>query len=293
MAVVQRGREVAIDRGALTAAFPDPSRCLALFIHGLAANEDWWRRHAERHYGDPHTTYGSRLQEDLGCTPLYLRYNSGLHVSENGRQLAHLLDRLVAAWPVPVDELIIVGHSMGGLVARSGCHQARAAGHDWIRRVRHLVYLGSPHLGAPLEKAANVGAWALGLSDVTRPLARVVNARSVGIKDLRFGSLIEDDWRDADLDALLVDRTGDVPFLESAHHYFVAATVTRDPRHPLGVAVGDLLVREPSAAGRGRSRRLRFPIDNGRHLGPMTHFDLVNHPDVYEQLRRWLGECRR
>jgi hypothetical protein len=178
---------------------------------------------------------------------------------------------------------------MGGLVARSGCHYGRQAGLAWSRLVRHVVFLGSPHLGAPLEKVANVGAWMLGLSDVTRPFADALNARSAGIKDLRFGSLRDEDWQGADLDALLVDRTGDVPFLDGAAHYFVAATVTSDPAHPLGFAIGDLLVREPSAAARGRIRRVRFPLEHGRHFGPMNHFELLNHPDVYDQMRRWLA----
>ncbi len=293
MGLRHRGQTLPLDRATLAAAFPDASPRLALFVHGLACTETLWQLHAERHYGNRHTTYGSRLQADLGYTPLYLRYNTGLHVSDNGRQLAHLVDRVVAEWPVPVDELIVVGHSMGGLVARSACHYGQQDGLDWVRRVRHVIFLGAPHLGAPLEKAANVTAWLLGLTDITRPFADALNARSAGIKDLRFGALRDEDWQGVDLDALLVNRTGDVPLLESADHYFVAATVTRDPRHPLGVAVGDLLVRETSASGRGRLRRIQFPLENGRHLGPMNHFELLNHPDLYDQMRRWLeGACR-
>lgn len=292
MELRHRARPLRLDRGALAAAFPHASRRLAVFIHGLAGNESLWRWHAQRHYGNRHTTYGSRLQADLGYTPLYVRYNSGLHVSDNGRQLARLLDRVVTEWPAPVDEIVLVGHSMGGLVTRSGCHYAREAALDWVRLVRHVVFLGSPHLGAPLEKAANITAWLLGLGAITKPLADALNARSVGIKDLRFGSLLDEDWQDADLDALLVARTGDVPLVEGADHYSVVATVTRDPRHPLGVAVGDLLVRQASASGRGRLRRTRFPLGDGRHFGPMNHFELLNHPEVYDQLRDWL-EGRR
>jgi pimeloyl-ACP methyl ester carboxylesterase len=281
------GRHVALTRDALGAAFPTASPRLAIFVHGLACNESWWQLHAQRHYGNRHTTYGTRLQKDLGYTPLYVRYNTGLHVSENGRQLAHLLNGIVTAWPLPVEELILVGHSMGGLVNRSGCHYGREADLDWVRLVRHVVYLGSPHAGAPLEKAANVTAWLLGLSEITRPLAAALNARSVGIKDLRFGALLDAHWRGADPDVLLVDRTGEVPLLTGAHHYFVAATVTRDPSHPLGLAVGDLLVREPSASGRKRLQRSQFPLANTRHFGPMTHLELLNDPDVYEQMHRW------
>ncbi len=284
------GRPVSPDRASLAAAFTSASPRLAVFIHGLACDESLWRRHAERHYANRHTTYGTRLQADFGYTPLYVRYNSGLHVSDNGRQLARLLDQIASEWPVPVDEILLVGHSMGGLVSRSGCHYGHEAAHGWVRSVRHLVYLGSPHLGAPLEKAANVAAWLLGLTEVTRPFADLVNGRSVGIKDLRFGSLRDEDWQHTDLDALLANRTGDVPLLESANHYFVAATITRDAHHPLGVAIGDILVREPSAAARGRLHRVQFPLGNGRHFGPMNHFDLLNHPDIYEQMCRWLAK---
>jgi len=289
MGLRHRGRTVPPERAALAAAFPGATPRLAVFVHGLACNESLWELHAERHYGNRHTTHGSRLQADFSYTPLYVRYNSGLHVSDNGRQLARLLDQVVTEWPVPVDELILVGHSMGGLVVRSACHYGQAGGLDWVRGVRHVFFLGAPHLGAPLEKVANVTAWFLGLTDITRPFADALNARSVGIKDLRFGALLDEHWQSEDLDALLVDRTGNVPLLEGATHYFVAATVTRDPRHPLGVAVGDLLVRQASASGRGRTRRIQFPLENGRHFGPMNHFELLNHPDLYDQMRRWLG----
>ena len=290
MSVRRAGRSVAIERQALAASFAAPSPRVAVFVHGLACNETAWQLQAERHYQNRQTTHGSRLESDLGYTPLYVRYNTGLHISDNGRRLAQLLDRLVAEWPVPIEELVLVGHSMGGLVVRSATHYGAAF--DWVRRVRHLFFLGAPHLGAPLEKVANVSAWLLGLVDVTRPFAAVLNGRSGGIKDLRFGSLRDEDWQDVDLDALLANRTGEVPLLESAAHYFVGATVTRDRRHPLGVAVGDLLVREASAFGRGRVRRVQFPLEHGRHFGPMTHFGLLNHPDVYDQMRRWL-EGRR
>lgn len=280
------GCALPIDRAALRAAFPCPPPRLVLFVHGLACNETLWWRGSEQHYGDAQTSYGTRLQRDLGYSALYLRYNTGLPIAENGRRLSALLERLLSEWPVPVTELTLVGHSMGGLVIRSA---AAAAGEcDWTRQVRHCVYLGSPHLGAPLEKAANVVGWLLGLTDVTRPLARLVNQRSRGIKDLRFGTLREDDWQGVDVDGPLAGATSELPLLPGAAHYFVSATVTRDPAHPLGLVVGDLLVREASATRRSRRHRQTFALDNGRHFGAMSHLALLNHPDVYDQLRAWL-----
>jgi hypothetical protein len=112
-----------------------------------------------------------------------------------------------------------------------------------------------------------------------------VNLRSVGIKDLRYGSCIEEDWLDHDPDELLRCRCGEVPFLPNATYCFVAATL----RPPLGTLVGDLLVMRGSASGSGRTRRIPFEIDNGRHLDGLNHFQLLNHPSVYEQIRAWLS----
>src|SRR5919197_11069 len=214
-------------------------------------------------------SYGALLRDELGYTPVYVRYNTGLHVSHNGRALAATLKRLVAGWPCEAEEVTLIGHSMGGLVARSACHY----GDGWTDSLRHVFCLGTPHLGAPLEKAANVAGWALSRVPESKPFANVVNLRSAGIKDLRFGSCVEEDWLDHDPDELLRDRCGEVPFLPNASYYFVAATLDG----PLGSLVGDLLVRLPSSSGNGRTRRIPFEIDNGRHLGGLNHFHLLNH----------------
>jgi hypothetical protein len=154
--------------------------------------------------------------------------------------------------------------------------------------VRHVFCLGSTHLGAPLEKAANVAAYALSRLPETRPLAKLVNGRSVGIKDLRFGSCAEEDWCDCDPDEFLRDRCTEVPFLECATYYFVGATITQST----GSLVGDLLVRYPSASGSGRQRRIPFDVDKGMHLAGAHHLQLLNHPAVYEQLVSWLAAGR-
>jgi pimeloyl-ACP methyl ester carboxylesterase len=284
MSIRQGRADVAIDRPGLATAFPRAASRLAIFIHGLCETDEAWRM-----FGDPARPYGSRLERDLGFTPLYLRYNSGLHISDNGRQLSRLLAAVLASWPTEVEELVLIGHSMGGLVARSACRYGELAEEPWVADVRHVFCLASPHLGAPLEKAANVGGWALGRLPETRPLARIVNGRSEGIKDLRFGYLVDEDWEGRDPDALLDDNRHHIPFLETANHYYVGATLTRDRHHPLGHLVGDLLVRLPSASGEcTRGERIPFEIDNGHHAGGLTHFHVLNDPDVYRQIRRWL-----
>ena len=278
------GESVALDAGSLNAAFPDPTARLVVFLHGLMGNEFYWDW-GGAHPGD---TYGARLASDLGRTPVYLRYNTGLHVSENGRSVAALLQELVQAWPVEVQELALVGHSMGGLIARSACHQASETGRGWTERVRHVVSLGTPHLGAPLERGAHVAAEALHALPETRMLGAFLRRRSAGIRDLRHGSLVDEDWRDRDPNALRAAACKEVPLLQGATHFFVSATITRSPHHPLGRLLGDILVLTPSATGRGRTRRIPFQAEHGHHVSPAHHLALLNHPEVYEHLREWL-----
>ena len=291
LTVRRHGKDVVPDSAGLAAAFPDATPRLVVFVHGLCETEDAWHllplaRGAE---GSVRRSYGSRLRDELGYTPVYVRYNTGLHVSDNGRRLAQVLDHLVQSWPVPVAEVALVGHSMGGLVARSACHYGEVDGHAWTEPLRHVFCLGTPHLGAPLERAANAFGWALGRLPETRPFAQVVNGRSAGIKDMRFGNCVEEDWCDCDPDEYLRDRCREVPFLPTAAYYFIGATLTREPDSRLGSIVGDLLVQFPSASGNGPKRRIPFEIDKGFHVGGLNHLQLLNHPAVYDQLRTWLA----
>ncbi len=282
MTVRRSNRDVAIGADTLATAFPDATPRLAVFLHGLCETDEAWRLAASRH-----VPYGSRMQTELGYTPLYLRYNTGLHISENGQTLAALLDELSAAWPVEVQEIVLVGHSMGGLVSRSACHYGAES--DWTGNVRHVFTLGAPHRGAPLERAANAASSALRAVPETRPFANVLNRRSVGIKDLRYGYLVDECWLDQDCDAFLSNTGREVPFLRSANHYFVCATLSREADAPVGRLIGDLLVLPASAWDHdGRGQRMRFPVHQYRHVGAVTHFDLLNHPAIYEQMRNWL-----
>jgi pimeloyl-ACP methyl ester carboxylesterase len=281
------GAPVALERAALRAAFPEPAERIVVFLHGLMGTEfywDWGTREAGKNYG-------ARLADDLGCTPVYVRYNSGRHISENGLSVAALIEQLVDAWPVKVREIALVGHSMGGLVARSACHRATTAGRRWPELVGHIITLGTPHLGAPLEQGAHVAAAALYALPETRMLGAFLRKRSAGIRDLRHGSLVDEDWRGRDPEALRAAACKEVPLLAGATHCFVSATVTREPRHPLGRLVGDTLVLVPSASGRGRTRRIPFKDEHGHHVGSTHHLALLNHPEVYERLRGWLAEA--
>jgi len=290
MEVRRGGTAVPVTPEGLASAFPDASSRIAVFVHGLCETDEAWRQLPLGGDRTGRRTYGERLRDELGFTPVHVRYNSGLRISRNGRELAVLLDELVHGWPTSVTELVLVGHSMGGLVARSACHYAEQDARRWTGAVRHVFCLGAPHLGVDLEKGVNVIAWVLGRVPETRGLSSFLNARSVGIKDLRFGACVDEDWRDSDPDEFLRDRCHEVPFLPGANYYFVAASVRKGP---LGSLIGDLLVRTPSASGRGngKGRRTPFEVDSGLELTGLNHFELLNHPAVYEQIRTWLSRA--
>jgi len=290
MTVRSGGHDVAPVRDELAAAFPAGGGDLVVFLHGLCETDRAWWRHAEQNFGDPASSHGSRLAALTGATPIYLRYNSGLHISDNGAQLATLLGALVAEWPVEVTSLTLIGHSMGGLVIRAACCLGLEESQQWVPAVRRIVYLGSPHLGAPLEVAATAAGVALRRLPETKPLATALASRSVGIKDLRFGDIRPDDWADVrDPDAWRQAPTECAPLLESAEHFYIGATLTREPDHFVARIIGDALVTFPSASGDSPRRKLALEVDRGRHLGGLNHFDLLNHPRVWELLAAWLA----
>jgi pimeloyl-ACP methyl ester carboxylesterase len=266
MAIRIDGTPVGVD------AFPQPTPRLVVFLHGLMETEFSWGGHAN---------YGSRLAQEAGWTPVYVRYNSGLRISQNGRSLAQLLGRTIAEWPVEVEEIALVGHSMGGLVCRSAAYRASEDRMSWVKNVSHIVSLGTPHRGAPLEEIVHVGSAALNALPETQPVARFLRRRSGGIRDLRRGSLVDEDWQGRDPDALRAAACQEIPLLDGAKHCFVSASLTRSPRNPLGRLVGDMLVLGSSAAP--------WREEEAFHLPGAGHFALLNHPRVYERLREWLA----
>jgi hypothetical protein len=265
MAVRRNGADVSPEREALVEAFPGATGRLVFFLHGLCENESYWNRHRER----TGTTYAAMLAE-RGWTPLMLRANTGLPLRENGAALAGLVQRLVEEWPVEVTRIALVGHSLGGLVARAAGAVVSDAEPRWADLVTDVVTLGTPHLGAPIAWGIGHGSRGLSLLPETAPFGRILDWRSRGVHDLVHG------------------LREDVPPLPHARYHLVSATVTRSERHPVGHVVGDLLVRPRSAYGRDRGRTL-FPDADVLHVGRTDHFGLLNHPDVHTALRRWLA----
>ena len=259
---------------ALAEALPNATPRVAIFVHGLATTEWSWCLEAESRFGDPEANFGTLLARDLGFTPLFVRYNTGREIADNAILFAELLERLAASYPVPIDDLTIVGHSMGGLITRGACAHGEARGLSWVERVTRVFYLGSPHTGAPFARFGQGAADIFGAIDLpgTQILARIIEGRSAGVQDLSAGHA-----------SILDPERGRLPLPHASHH-FVASTLTEDPDHPVGRFFGDLLVRVPSAQG-GAERRA-FPVVQRSHHGGVWHHQLQTHPAVYEEILR-------
>jgi len=279
----QGGRPLTLDRGALRGTVHRPSGRLLVMIHGLCMNDLQWNRGEHDH--------GSALADGLGYTPLYLHYNSGQRVSVNGRELAATMERLVREWPVSVQEVAIVGHSMGGLVARSAFHYAVEAGHTWPDLLGHLVFLGTPHHGAPLERAGNRFNAICGISPYTAPIARIGARRSAGVQDLRFGNLLDEDWQHRD-GGHAHDGRRPVPLPEDVRCFAIAASLRREPGARGGWRGGDGLVPVWSALGQhlDRRRTLRIPAGHRFVAHGSNHFDLLGSSEVHARIRAWLSD---
>jgi hypothetical protein len=283
MGLRRHGAPLVLETAAIRAAIPRPTRKILIQAHGLCMSDLHWAR-------DGHDQYAA-LGDTLGYTALHLHYNTGRSIAANGRALAMLLESLLEQWPMPVEEIAIVAHSMGGLIARSAYHHAAVSGHAWPARLGKLVFLGTPHHGSPLERAGNRLDQVLGLSPYTLPFTRLGRVRSAGITDLRHGSLLDEDWGDADRYAGVppAQRTP-VPLPRGVACFAVAAV--RAQRDDTNVArlVGDGLVPVASALGEHADPRyaLDFP-ETARWIGRgMGHLALLSHPQVYAQVGRWL-----
>ena len=282
MQLRRNGRPLELTSKGLAAGIPAPGGKILLLVHGLCMNDLQWRRNGHDH--------GEALAAAGGYTPLYLHYNSGMHVSQNGHACAGMLETLLQAWPVPVERLVIIGHSMGGLLARSACHYGELAGHDWLKLLRQMVFLGTPHHGAPLERGGNWVNVILELSPYTAALARLAKIRSAGITDLRHGSILDEDWRHGDRFAHARLKKGTTPLPQGVQCFAVGVTLSKQGSDPEKSPLGDGLVPLQSALGRQRDGTpdLDFP-DSQQWIGyGMNHLDLLDDAGVYEQLRIWL-----
>jgi pimeloyl-ACP methyl ester carboxylesterase len=257
-----------------------------LLIHGLCMNDLQWHTQAD---GVTHS-HGQSLADALGYTPIYLRYNTGLHTSENGHQLAQQLGQLLQHWPVPLEEISVLAHSMGGLVIRSAVHSARQQDLQWTKHLKNIVFLGTPHHGAPLERAGNWIDVILGSTPYSRPFAKLGQLRSAGITDLRYGHVLDAHWQGHDRFRRRPDSRQPLPLPEGVACYAVAASTAGQRSALAERLIGDGLVPLNSALGLHEDSHqcLLFAKPAQRIFYRMNHMEMLHRQEVTEQLMQWL-----
>jgi triacylglycerol lipase len=281
-------RRIRIADGGIETPHPNPMPRVAIFAHGLMCTESIWR------FPDG-SDYGSKLANEHALTSLYLRYNSGLPIADNGARLSDLLDELVEHYPREIDELILVGFSMGGLVLRSACHAASERSSAWLPKVRRAIYLGTPHLGAPAERVGRVVSRVL--RAIPDPYARLLgelgDLRSSGVKDLGDADLRHEDRAGQAERLSLYDPRHPVPLLPGIRHALVAATLSADPF--VTRLFGDAIVPLRSATARALRDRGEATLtpDDVLVLAGRNHIDLAHDHEVYEFIERIVCEVIR
>jgi len=260
------GEVISPNPASLAEAFDKPTSRLVVLLHGLGDTEHAWE--TPRSEDDSPGSLADALTAS-SFTPLLIRYNSGLDVADNGLALSALMDQIVRSWPVPVEGVSFVGHSMGGLVAVGALSAAIDAGHSWTQQAQHIVTLGSPHLGAPLEKGMHLVSTGLDQTPEGKPISVFLDQRSAGIKSLRMSG-----------DAEAADHNHPVAL------YFVAGAITKEPDSFIGKILGDLVVPVASATGRGRTRVLQAA--DIRVMGGRNHRGLLHDPEVHQDVLGWL-----
>jgi PGAP1-like protein len=281
------GVPLPLARREIAARLRHPRQRVLVMVHGLCTTDTIWSRQSNDHW--------QRLAQDMQADALYLRYNSGRHISTNGAELAALLEKLVEAWPGRLRELVLVGHSMGGLVIRSACAAGDASGHEWLRRLRALVFLGTPHQGAPLERVGHGVHMLLAGSPYTIALTRLGGLRSAGITDLRHGSLLDRDWMGRDRFA----RDGYLhhaqPLPRGVPAFTIAGSLSKRATDRDRTPYGDGLVPVASALGLhpDRSMAVAFPSTRRWIAYRTGHLDLLSSDAVYEHAKHWLADAMK
>ena len=282
MQLRRNGQPLILRKDALADALPPRRDKLLILVHGLCLNDLQWTRKG-RGFVTP-------LARTLGYTPVYLHYNTGLHTSVNGRAFSALMETLLEQWPEPLQDVVILAHSMGGLVSRSAYHYGQAGGQVWPQHMSKLIFLGTPHHGAPFERGGNWMDLCLGLSPYTAPFARLGKLRSAGITDLRYGNVLDEDWQGFDRFEHAGDLRHPVPLPERVECYTIAANIGTKTSD----LFGDGIVPVNSALGchADPKRTLTFSPSRQWVAHGTNHLDLLSHRSVFKQIKCWLASPR-
>lgn len=275
-------KTIPLDRKRIEKAYPTINGKIILMVHGSCMNDIQWTRKEHNH--------GTALAKELHKTPIYLHYNSGRHISTNGQDFNELLEELILHWPVPIEELSIIAHSMGGLVSRSALYYGQQQEKSWTKHLKKIIFLGTPHHGALLEQAGNYLDVLLEAVPYAKPFARLGKIRSAGVTDLRYGNLLNEDWQDNDRFEMQGDQRQSISLPEQVECYSIAGIVGKAADSVPSQLLGDKLVGVKSALGQHKNpaKNLNFKKENTWIAYENTHMDLLSKPEVYTQLKTWI-----
>ena len=277
-----QSKTLAIDPKSIKGAYPKVNGKILLMIHGSCMNDLQWTRKDHNH--------GKIIATELNKTPIYLKYNSGLHISSNGKNLNNLLEKLVKNWPVPIEELVIIAHSMGGLVSRSALYYGEQNQKRWTKHVKKIVFLGTPHHGSYVERTGNYLDLILESIHYAKPFARLGKIRSAGVTDLRYGNLIDEDWKDDNRFEIKNDKRRNIQLSKQIEFYSIAAVIGNETASLSTQILGDTLVDVKSALGQHKNpnKNLNFKKENIWISYDSNHLDLISNPKILNKLKIWL-----
>jgi pimeloyl-ACP methyl ester carboxylesterase len=277
-----QSKTLAIDPKSIKAAYPKVNGKILLMIHGSCMNDLQWTRKDHNH--------GKIIATELNKTPIYLKYNSGLHISSNGKNLNNLLEELVKNWPVPIEEIVIIAHSMGGLVSRSALYYGEKNQKKWTKHVKKIVFLGTPHHGSYVERTGNYLDLILESIHYAKPFARLGKIRSAGVTDLRYGNLIDEDWKDDHRFEIKNDKRRNIQLSKQIEFYTIAAVIGNETTSLSTQILGDTLVDVKSALGQHKNpdKNLNFKKENIWISYDSNHLDLISNPKILNKIKVWL-----
>jgi pimeloyl-ACP methyl ester carboxylesterase len=279
-----QAKAIPLDTESLDKTYPTINGKILLMVHGSCMNDIQWTRKEHNH--------GTALAKEFDKTPIYLHYNSGRHISTNGQDLNELLEKLILHWPVPIEELIIIAHSMGGLVTRSALHYGQKQQNSWTKHLKKIIFLGTPHHGASMEQAGNYLDVVLEAVPYARPFARLGKIRSAGVTDLRYGSLLDEDWQNIDRFKMLGDQRQNVSLPKKIECYSIAGVNGKEIKSGSTKLklLGDNMVGIKSALGQHKdpAKHLNFKKANTWIVYENNHLDLLSNPKVYNKIKKWM-----
>lgn len=277
-----QGKVISLDKKSILKTYPKVNGKILLMIHGSCMNDIQWTRKEHNH--------GKKMAKELDKTPIFLHYNSGLHISTNGKIFNELLDELVLNWPVPITEITILAHSMGGLITRSALYYGDESKNKWTKHLKKVFFLGTPHHGSPLERAGNYLDAVLEAVPYAKPFARLGKIRSAGVTDLRYGNLLDEDWQHKDRFEMYGDERQFVPLPEDVACYSIAAVIGKALNSNASQLMGDNMIGIKSALGQHNdpNKTLHFKEENTFIAYENNHLDLLSNPEIYQKIKDWL-----